>query len=86
MAAARRVLREGPLPPAKTVQLEALLSGLVAPSTESSVSALGGARASIDLHPGVNRRPGVAHGEGVGGFDLAWPLSRVHRPVSARPV
>jgi len=58
MAAARRVLREGPLPPEQTAHLEALLSGLVAPSTDPSVSALGGARASIDLHPGVDRRPG----------------------------
>jgi geranylgeranyl diphosphate synthase type I len=58
MAAARRVLREGPLPPEQTADLETLLSGLVAPSTEPSVSALGGARASIDLHPGVDRRPG----------------------------
>ena len=37
---------------------QALLSGAVAPSTEPSVSALGGATASIDLHPGVDRQPG----------------------------
>ena len=57
MAAARRVLREGPLPPEQTADLEALLSGLVTLPTEHSLSAVRQGTASIDLHPGVDRRP-----------------------------